>query len=65
MKDKKDFQILYVNEKCYTVYMRIKFLWFFYKWVPITYQEAEHTEDKVLEFETFDEATNFIETITR
>ena len=63
--DKQDFQILYITEGCYKVLLRIKFLYFFYRWVPITYQESENSEDKILEFESFIEATNFIDTVTK
>lgn len=64
MKFKKDeFQILRVNDVCYTIIMRKKLFWFIYTWAPVTYQEAEHTEDKPMMFCSFNEATDFIETI--
>lgn len=65
MKPKKeDFLITYETEGRYRVLFKIKFLFFFSRWIPVTYQEAEHTEDKPMEFESFAEATNFIEMIT-
>ena len=61
----QDFQILYITEGCYRVAIRRKVLWFFYKWDTITYQEAENSEEKPLEFKTFKEANEFIESIVR
>ena len=60
---KQDLVVTYEHEGCYRILIRTKFLWFFYRWVPITYQEAEHLEDKILEFETFKAATEFIELV--
>ena len=59
----KDFQILYITEGCYRLSIRKPFFKFFYRWVPVTYQEAENTDPKKLEFNTFDEAVGFIENI--
>lgn len=61
----QDFQILYITEGCYRVTVRKKVFWFFYKWIALTYQEAENTEEKPLEFETFKEATEFIDNIVK
>jgi len=63
--NKQDFQITYIKEGCYQISMRTRFLFFFYNWDTITYQEAEHTDDKPLEFESFNAATDFIETIAK
>lgn len=59
----KDFQILYISEGCYRISIRKPLFKFFYRWEALTYQEAENTEDKKLEFNTFAEATDFIENI--
>lgn len=61
---KKDFQIVFKDHDKYIVEVRKRFLKFFYKWIPVTYQEAENTEEKVLEFESFEAATNFVDLVT-
>lgn len=59
---KKDFQIVLSDSK-YTIKVRKPFWKFFKRWVPVTYQEAEHTEEKIMIFESFKDATDFIDLI--
>lgn len=61
---KEDFQIIFEDHNRFSIKVRKRFLKFFYIWVPVTYQEAEHTEDVPVEFATFDEAVSFIDNIT-
>jgi len=64
MKIKKsDLMICYHTEKCYRLSIRKKFFWFFKRWVPITYQEAENSNELPIEFESFEAATDFINNI--
>ena len=60
---KSDFQIMYETEGCYRLLVREKFLWIFKRWVFVTTQEAENSDEKILEFSTFKEATDFIDLI--
>jgi len=62
-KQKKDLMIIYQTENCYRVSVRKKFLLFFNRWVPLTYQEAENSSEIPLEFKSFSEAQFFIENI--
>jgi hypothetical protein len=61
---KSDFLIIFEDHNRFSIKVRKPFLKFFYKWIPVTYQEAENTEEKVLEFESFEAATNFIDLVT-
>jgi len=64
MKPKKeDLTITYVTEGCYRLSIRETFLFFFTRWVPVTYQEAENSDERLMEFETFSQATEFIDLI--
>lgn len=60
---KSDFQIMYETEGCYRILIREKFFWFFKRWVLVTTQEAENSDETPLEFKTFNEATDFVELI--
>lgn len=60
---KKDLMITYHTENCYRLSMRKKFLLFFNRWIPLTYQEAENSKEEPVEFNSFFEAENFIENI--
>ena len=60
---KKDFQIVFNDHNKFIVQVRKPFWKFFYTWVTVTYQEAEHTEDMELIFDTFEAATNFIDLV--
>ena len=62
-KTKKDLMIIYQTENCYRVSVRKKFLLFFNRWVPLTYQEAENSSEIPLEFNSFSEAEFFINNI--
>jgi hypothetical protein len=65
MKYKKtDFQIIFHDLNKFSIKVRKPFLKFFHIWVPIMYQEAEYTEDKLLTFETFEKATEFIDNVS-
>lgn len=61
---KQDLMITYYEEKCYRLSIRKTVLFFFTRWEPLTYQETENTKELPVEFETFEEATEFIDTIT-
>jgi len=64
MKPKKeDFQIMYETEGCYRLLIRESFLWLFTRWVFVTYQETEYSDEKILEFESFKSAQEFLENI--
>jgi len=60
---KKDLMIIYQTENCYRLSMRKKFLLIFYRWVPLTYQEAENSKELPIEFNSFLEAEKFINNI--
>jgi hypothetical protein len=60
---KSDFQITYETEGCYRLLVREKFFWIFKRWVFVTTQEAEHSDETPLEFKTFKEATDFVDLI--
>ena len=61
---KKNLMITYDNEFCYRVYIRKRVFLFFDKWVPLTYQETENSDEHIIEYRSFDEAKNFIDRIT-
>lgn len=64
MKIKKsDLMIVYHSEKRYRISMRKKVFWFFKRWVPVTYQEAENSAEIPIEFRTFADATEFINNV--
>jgi hypothetical protein len=65
MLRKKDIQITYENENCYRVSIRKKFLLIFPYWYILTYLDRESGKEKPLEFKTFEDSVNFIETITQ
>ena len=60
---KKDFQIVFQNHDRYTVQVRKPFFKYFYRWVTVTYQETENSEEQVMEFESFEAATKFIDLV--
>lgn len=60
---KSDFQIMYETEGCYRILIRESFLWLFTRWVFVTCQETENSDETPLEFNTFKEATNFVDNI--
>lgn len=62
---KTDFQVMFEDHDRYSIRVRKPFLKFFKKWIPITYQEAENTEEKLLTFESFSEAVSFIDTVAK
>ena len=63
MYKRSDFQIIFHDLDEFSIKVRKPFLKFFKIWVPITYQEAENSEELILTFETFEAATDFIENI--
>ena len=60
---KQDLMIVH-NDKDYSISVCKPFLFFFKRWIPLTYQETENSDEKLLTFETFNEAENFIKNIT-
>lgn len=60
---KKDIMIVH-HDKNYSLSVRKPFLFFFKRWVPVTYQETENSNEELLTFESFSEAEKFIENIT-
>jgi len=60
---KTDFQIVFHDHNKFGISVRKRFLKFFSFWIPLTYQETEYSDDKPLVFDTFEEATKFIDTI--
>jgi len=63
--NKSDFLIIVEDHNKFSIKVRKPFLRFFFIWVPVKYQEAEHTDELPLLFDTFDEATNFIEMVSK
>ena len=64
MKVKKtELMIIYHSENSYGVSIRKKIFWFIKKWAPITCQESENSKEVPMEFRSFKEANDFIETI--
>lgn len=61
---KKDLMITQKNEASYQLYLRQRWMFFFERWIPLTYQEGENSEEIIYEFKSFDEATEFINLIT-
>lgn len=61
---KTDFQISYESEGCYRVQVLESFLYLFKRWVFLTCQETENSDESLMEFLTFKEAENFINLIT-
>lgn len=65
MRHKKtDFLIVFENHNSYSLKVRKPFLKFFHIWVPVMYQETENTDEKLLTFETFEAATNFVDNVS-
>ena len=64
MTPKKNLMITYENEFCYRVYIRKRVFLFFDKWVPLTYQETENSDEHIIEYRTFNEAVDFVNRIT-
>ena len=60
---KKDLMIVYHSENRYTLSVRKRILFFFYRWIPLTYHVAENTAEEIMEFSTFEEAEKFVENI--
>ncbi len=64
MKHKKtDFVIVFEDHNRFSIKVRKQFLKFFSRWIPLTYQETENSDEKLLIFDSFDDATNFIDNI--
>jgi hypothetical protein len=61
---KQDLMISLIDEGVFRVYIRKRFLFVFWRWVEITYQEAENTQEYPIEFNTLTEAENFCFLIT-
>ena len=63
--NKTDFQIIFHDLNKFSIKVRKPFLKFFHRWIPIMYQEAENTDEKLLIFDSFEEATNFIDSVAK
>lgn len=63
--NKTDFQVIFEDHDKFSVKVRKPFLKFFNKWIPITYQETENTEEKLMIFESFGDAVNFIDMVSK
>lgn len=61
---KKDLMIVCENENTYKVYIRETYLLFLKRWIPLTYQETENSEEHDIEYTTFKEAQEFIDKLT-
>ena len=61
---KKDLMIYLIDEACFRVLYRKRFLLFFSLWYEMTDQEAENSPEKPIEFKTLEEAVNFCNYIT-
>ena len=53
------------DEACFWIHVRKSFLFFFDRWLPLTYRETEYTEEQPIEFRTLQEAKNFVNKIAR
>ncbi len=60
---KQNFQVVFEDVNRFSVKVRKPFLRFFSRWIPLMYQEAEHSEELPVEFKTFEEATSFVDSI--
>ena len=64
MRHKKtDFLIIFQDHNKFSIKVRKPFLKFFYRWVPVMFQEAENTDEQLLTFDSFEAATNFIDLV--
>ena len=61
---KRDLMITLIDEACFRVLYRKRFLLFFSIWYEFTDQETENSPERPLEFKTFDEAVAFCDFMT-
>ncbi len=61
---KTDLRIEGVNDTCFIISKRKRFLLFFNRWIQLTYLETEGSIEQPLEFKTHQAASDFIDTIT-
>lgn len=61
---KSDFQIVFEDYNKFSIRVRKPFFWLFYRWIPLMYQETENTDETLLTFEKFEDASNFIDKIS-
>jgi hypothetical protein len=55
--------ITYHTENCYRLSVRKNFLLIFKRWIPLTYQVTENSNEEPIEFHSFLEAETFINNI--
>lgn len=60
---KKDLLITQIGKDQFQLFLRKRWLIFFERWIPLTYQEAENSNEIIYEFKSMDEAKEFIEII--
>ena len=60
MMKKRDIMITLEDEKCFRINIRKRFLFFFTRWVRLTYRATEYSEEEPVEFKTLEEAKKFI-----
>lgn len=63
MIKKEELNIVQKGEK-YRVAMRQSFLIFFKRWVELTWREEDNV-DRPIEFESYSEAIDFVDTVTQ
>ena len=64
MKPNKEDISITQDELGFHINFKKRSFFFFYKWIPLTYQEAENSEEKPVVFNSLEEAINFIDNIT-
>lgn len=60
---KTDFHIVFEDLNKFSLRVRKPFLKFFHRWVKVTYQETENSDELPLIFDNFEDAKNFVENI--
>ena len=61
---KEDFKIEQSGVKKYTILIKKKFLFFFSYWEYLDYQNSKLKSNTIIEFNSFDEAVDFINLAT-
>jgi hypothetical protein len=64
MKPKKENILIQHYNGLFHVFIKQKTFWFFYKWIPLTYQEAENSAELPIAFNSINEAIKFVNEIT-
>lgn len=61
---KEDFRIEQIGSNKYTILIKKKFLFFFNYWEYLDYQNTKLKSNTIIEFNSFDEAEDFINLAT-